>query len=785
MAILDEVFALCNQLCEGGWRELFLRVSGGELDLQQADANSLSRVLARPLILIDRSIPGFEDFSLEGEHGITAYSFSRSLLYHGLASPVVVDKSIKHYPSLKDLDVLENYIFSTHMTENGQARSLGTLKAKYGDKLIIATFATQYRNWAGSSHRLHADMNFSRTGIARLGTRAPQYDAERRSFWVGEEEGQIAALSSKYSAYLAVVELGTNIERDYVIMDKDLRDDELDFVVPLHKLFAGDECLPDVADLQLDFESYHRNEKLKKVHDQQLPGTIPLDSSYDQSGFPFVIDDQTKPGFLYRQRRLISAILIEPTPGPIVEPAIQHNKYVAFKVPKSGNDNRFISSFQIPAENGRRSPEYVNIRHTVTDVEVHNPETDIRDINEIPKAEFEQALTNGAYLAVDFVDRSADGYVKAVLKGDGISPLRSVAAYSVITALDFFPMVNQRDVYRWDRSDNIKHFAQGGVNPLSGGRIMANTTYPELDNNLITSTSVLSFKPAIVSMTEKLKGAQDALSYLPDGASDVFAPGWDISMDVKEGVAFHAAYGLGSPFPEDAKLCAALNSFWPAAAPDASRTFFATPTLGGFGKRSTAIPLTDEELGVHPSAPNGVGITKAGWDGEFGPFLELVNNKEFVNYTDIARSDYTTNAWKGKMHMDLLKKVTTEQMIDRMVALQESFKALPPAGDSVVTNRLWLVSFKEVVNWAGETDVLSSKLTGKGMRFLFVTVAQEPILADQQDVSRLRAGVDQKFECHFDAVTMAWKVITDPSSNVQLVDRAKQTPVVNLISHLV
>jgi hypothetical protein len=31
-----------------------------------------------------------------------------------------------------------------------------------------------------------------------------------------------------------------------------------------------------------------------------------------------------------------------------------------------------------------------------------------------------------------------------------------------------------------------------------------------------------------------------------------------------------AAYGLGSPFPEDAKLCAALNSFWPAVAPDAS-----------------------------------------------------------------------------------------------------------------------------------------------------------------------------------------------------------------------
>ena len=58
-------------------------------------------------------------------------------------------------------------------------------------------------------------------------------------------------------------------------------------------------------------------------------------------------------------------------------------------------------------------------------------------------------------------------------------------------------------------------------------------------------------------------------AYLPDAASGLFAPGWDVSRDN----GHLAPYGLGSPFPEDSKLCAPLSSFWPAVAPDASRTF--------------------------------------------------------------------------------------------------------------------------------------------------------------------------------------------------------------------
>src|SRR5215475_13888047 len=88
-----------------------------------------------------------------------------------------------------------------------------------------------------------------------------------------------------------------------------------------------------------------------------------------------------------------------------------------------------------------------------------------------------------------------------------------------------------------------------------------------------------------------------------------------------------AAYGLGSPFPEDAKLCAALNSFWPAAAPDASRTF-------AVQYAPTAIPLLDCELGYHKDHPL-VRQRRAkrshGWDGEQGPFFEKPSRRLYVN----------------------------------------------------------------------------------------------------------------------------------------------------------
>jgi hypothetical protein len=109
----------------------------------------------------------------------------------------------------------------------------------------------------------------------------------------------------------------------------------------------------------------------------------------------------------------------------------------------------------------------------------------------------------------------------------------------------------------------------GNLKTLSDERLAANI---ELNTS---STSEYPFRreddsvTAIVSLPLKenvekrpfLVQKATLHSYLPDAASGIFAPGWDISLDYTRGVRHLASYGLGSPFPEDSKLCAALSSY--------------------------------------------------------------------------------------------------------------------------------------------------------------------------------------------------------------------------------
>ena len=61
---------------------------------------------------------------------------------------------------------------------------------------------------------------------------------------------------------------------------------------------------------------------------------------------------------------------------------------------------------------------------------------------------------------------------------------------------------------------------------------------------------------------------------LPDGMAGLFDPGWDVSQDrTADNRFFLANYGLGTPFIEDAKLCAAPSTFWPGVSPDSAREF--------------------------------------------------------------------------------------------------------------------------------------------------------------------------------------------------------------------
>ena len=66
-SLIDGVTTVCRRLAPEGWRDLLLAVSHDELDITTAD---LSTMLSQPLSQIDRTIPGFEDFALEGTRAL-------------------------------------------------------------------------------------------------------------------------------------------------------------------------------------------------------------------------------------------------------------------------------------------------------------------------------------------------------------------------------------------------------------------------------------------------------------------------------------------------------------------------------------------------------------------------------------------------------------------------------------------------------------------------------------------------------------------------------------------
>jgi hypothetical protein len=245
-----------------------------------------------------------------------------------------------------------------------------------------------------------------------------------------------------------------------------------------------------------------------------------------------------------------------------------------------------------------------------------------------------------------------------------------------------------------------------------------------------------------------MKNAQtDALAranYLPDSATKIFYPGWDVTFSggvnaqgVDQGT-FYATFGLGSPFVEDSKLCAAVNGMWVGTSPDAARTYRASLTSVQTGvfkseKPPTALPLLDNELGYNALSPAvaDYGLKETtGWDGEQGPCLKAGAGTVIVNFTDIARADYVQNALKGEFDMSQLRKITTAEMKFRMSCLSRSYKAL-----GLPTTALWMVGAEKVADWAqgangycipknlvagGNGWITQSKLAKGGEGYLYV-----------------------------------------------------------------
>ena len=246
---------------------------------------------------------------------------------------------------------------------------------------------------------------------------------------------------------------------------------------------------------------------------------------------------------------------------------------------------------------------------------------------------------------------------------------RNVPAYSMVTAPDFYPNCDQRELVEWwlQRVPTALRNLVWQTPPLtlSDEHLAPNLQLPGVDFRAedTSVTAIVSLPLVVVPQQRPLEVAPTRRhAHLPDTAAGIFAPGWDTSHDETNGVAHLAAYGLGSPFPEDAKLCAALSSFWPAVAPDSGRSFSRV--------FPTATPLTDEEIGSVGDLP---------WDGIPGP-RRLDGDADVVEYAQFDFVDYVRTALDSRFTLALTGRVDALEYEARVLVAARSYIALDVPG---------------------------------------------------------------------------------------------------------
>ena len=543
MPLIDAVRTVISRLAPRGWKELM------EHHGLHLDAADLAAELQRPLVkagggsTLDGTVPGFEDFSPNGSAAIEPGDPALSLLYHALASPNVYpsptgSRTDEDFPTLVELDTIENYIYSV------ARKSLNDL----GD-VVVAVFAYQYRPGGTSVHGKHADMAYSRTGIARVGTTAMHYDPLRRSFWAGPAGGApgVAVMPARFGAFLAQRRKLTAQDAVVHPLNGPIPGDNNNFfLVPVHKLFSGSECLTG-ENLQLSFQEFHRSEKLRRIH--QLPpakGGVPAFPGFNINQPPFVRESHD---LVTMQPAGASTLLISNPRHTLAEPETQMNsvsgkrEFVRFRVPPESPSNRFITSFQIRATNaGRAAPEYAHIRFHV------RPNGQLFDVNTLDTANYNTVLRTGRFQGVPGVedrpleaahllDNSCEGAISAQVVLS--KPLKTYAGVSFVAAPDFLPLVGQIDVQRWAERKGLTgasvFFTQGAPEPLCYGRDVApNPTLPDpathagpafdrSDQANATITALISLAPRGLAAVPQGK-ANVATTWLTDAAADVFAP---------------------------------------------------------------------------------------------------------------------------------------------------------------------------------------------------------------------------------------------------------------------
>jgi hypothetical protein len=687
VALIDDVQAICQRLAQNGWHELLVRHG---LDITVRD---LKQELREDLPDIDRRIAGFEDFASEGRRGIEPGRPARSLLYHALASPNVLvgadGEPLGAFPTLAEIKTIENYVFGV------RPPSLGELHKRFPRApMAIVVFATEYRPGAQTVHRRHADLCFSRTGVARVGTAEPLYDARARGFvpFVEEEEYAFRVLPAQYAPYVAVQLKGNEslfgpmnfdlmdrvlketgediweIRPEYPEEQEELKDDAArNFWVPLHKLFSGPECLEDL-DLSVGLEAHHVNQKIRRLHVQlQRLGHDGgwQKSDWDRSPFRFTDGIAEFSGDPESGEGVLTPIVHE----RLVEPAEYKGMPLHFRVPPEVADHPYYwdsgSSVHIYPEifEGHylvhHAPEYVNARHKVRE------DGTIKDLNDEP--DVVRRVKRGDYDALHYSDFTGDGWIEARCPELADEFARRIPAYSVVTAVDFYPYCEQRELIEWwvhRVSQKLKERVwRRPPLTLSDSRIAPNLQLRGADfraeDDTVTAIVSLPAESGVPPRHPLGRAATARHAHLPDAAASWFAPGWDTSLDATDGTMHLASYGLGSPFPEDAKLCAALSSVWPAVAPDAGRSFS--------NHYRTATPLTDEEVGIVGELP---------WDGVTGPRPTSHGDGRVYEYASYDHVDYVNSALDGRFTLSLTGQVDTAEYEARILAIARAYVAL-------------------------------------------------------------------------------------------------------------
>ncbi len=669
MALIDEVKAICDRLAPLGWRDLLLNVTGGRLDILRPTSAALGTELTKTLTSIDRTVVGFADFSLSGTKAITAGSPADSLLYHALASPNVT-AGISEFPTLKEIETVENYVFGV------DPPTLESLKTKAGltrsQRLSVVVFAYEYRPARDTCTRRQADMVFSRTGVSRVGTRPAMYDTKNRGFQaqVADDPFAFRVCPARFAAFLAVQKQGSDI----TVMRPRSGDESRDFWVPVHKLFNGTECLSGV-NLHVEFSTFHYNDKIRRTRAVTLrmarvPTTAPFQFS---TGIAELSTDVS-----------LGEGIVMPVPHPrLIEPATVNGRFLTYRVPSGQKSFAALEPGAASGTDGseiRPAPAYVHAR-----TQVRNGV--LIDLNNDPaRPDVNDTVSTGKYQALHYVDFTGDGQVGATvpaLVGKREVATSVVPCYSLVAAPDFFTSAGQRELFEQVPGD----FWGVPPVPLSDTRLPANLQMPgnrfsATEKTISAVVSLLGPPPIGVTVPQSFDA--DRHSCLPDDCAGVFAPGWDVSTDrtrVSGAQVQHlAAYGLGSPFPEDAKLCAALSTFWPAVAPDASRAM--SPNTGNPGLRATVAPLTDEEIGQVGGLP---------WDGVVGPKISTFGGVEFLDCEKFLHVDYVKNALEGRFTPRLTTQVSSEEYRLRMQAIARSYVIV---GDD--RNLRFVVSFRKV-----------------------------------------------------------------------------------------